>query len=418
MKRTNKSFLLLLLILFCQPAASQVQLNDSAKISLLTASPWYEAVNAFFGHTALRVQDDSTGVDAVFNYGYFDSSQPHFIYHFIRGETDYVLGVITYDQFMAEYGYKGQEVVEQELNMMPDEKQELYEALVVNALPENMRYRYNYFHDNCATRPRDMVERYVGAPIEYPPTAREQSFRDMVHEHVSHSTWVKFGIDLLIGSEADQVIDTRQKMYIPSYLMNSFQGATVHRPDTVRLPLVESSHVVLERNPEINAPGKEFPLSPMMTAIILLFLAIIVSLVQNIKLDKSKLSQLFDTFLFGVTGLGGLVVFVLMYYSEHPATNPNWNFAWLHPFAFLILFLFWSKRARGIVYSYHFINFAVLTLFLSLWWLIPQQLPLATIPFSLCLWLRSATHLYIRRKERIKNKRFSSSRALKRGWGL
>src|SRR5690554_467667 len=350
MKRTNKSFLLLLLILFFQPAAAQVQLNDSARITLLTASPWYEAVYAYFGHTAIRVQDDSTGVDAVFNYGYFDSSQPNFMYHFIRGETDYVLGVITFDQFIAEYGYKGQEVVEQELNLMVDEKHDLYEALVINALPENRGYRYNYFYDNCATRPRDMVENYIRGTVEYPPTAEGQSFRDLIHEHVNHSRWTKFGIDLVIGGDADRDINVREKMYIPSYLMNSFQGAMVHREDTIRMPLVSEARVVLERNPAINTPAKEFPLSPATTALVLLFISLVVSIVQTIKLDKTKLPLVFDTLLFGVAGLGGLIVLVLMYFSEHPATNPNWNFAWLHPFALLAVFLFWSKRASGIVY--------------------------------------------------------------------
>lgn len=419
MKRTDSLILLLFFALFSQPATAQVQLNDSAKVSLLTASPWYDAVYAFFGHTAIRVQDDSTGVNAVFNYGYFDSSQPNFIYHFIRGETDYVLGVITHEQFMAEYGYKGQEVVEQELNLSPEEKQALFDALVMNALPENRGYRYNYFHDNCATRPRDMVEKYTRGAIEYPPTAEGQSFRDLIHEHVSHSPWVKFGIDLLIGSDADRAINAREKMYIPSYLMDSFEGAIVHGNDTVPgRPLVSRTTVVLPGDPVLNDPGKPFPVSPMAAGIALLVLTFLVSLVQTIQLDKTKLPQLYDTFLFGVAGLGGIVVCTLMYFSEHPATNPNWNLAWLNPFALLAALLFWSKRAAGIVYFYHFINFAVLLVFLLSGWLVPQQLPLATIPFAACLWLRSATHLYLQRKERVKNKRYASSRTLKRGWGI
>ncbi len=419
MKRTDSLIWLFLLALFFQPTTAQVQLNDSARISLLTASPWYEAVYAFFGHTAIRVSDDSTGVDAVFNYGYFDSSQPHFIYHFIRGETDYVLGVITYDQFIAEYGYKGQEVIEQELNLTSNEKQELFDALVINALPENKGYRYNYFHDNCATRPRDMVENYVHGTIEYPPTKEGQSFRDLVHEHVEHSSWVRFGIDLLIGSDADNVIDVRQKMYIPSYLKNSFEEAIIHGNDTVAdRPLVSHSRVVLSRDPEVNDPGKQAIITPMIAAIILLFFTFLVSIVQTIKLDKTKLPQLYDTFLFGIAGLAGVIVCVLMYFSEHPATNPNWNFAWLNPFALLAAFLFWSKQAGNVVYSYHFINFAVLTFFLLLWWLIPQQLPWVTIPFSLSLWLRSGMNLYMQRKERVKSRRYASSRTLKRGWGI
>ena len=417
MKRSYSLILFLLFALFCQPVSAQVQLNDSARITLLTASPWYEAVYSLFGHTAIRVQDDSTGVDAVFNYGYFDSSQPHFIYHFIRGETDYVLGVITFDQFIAEYGYKGQEVVEQELNLSNQEKQALFDALMVNALPENMGYRYNYFYDNCATRPRDMVERYTHGTIEYPPTKEGQSYRDLVHEHVDHSPWTKFGIDLVIGSDADRDINVREKMYIPSYLMNSFEGAII-QGDSIQRPLVSQSHVILPGSPEINHPGKRFPVSPMMAGIILLLLTLLVSLMQVVKLDSIKLAKLYDTFLFGIVGLGGVIVCVLMYFSEHPATNPNWNFAWINPFSLLAAILFWSKRATPIVYWYHFINFAVLLLFLLVWWLIPQQLPLATILFSLCLAIRSATHLYMLRKERVKNKRYASSRTLKRGWGI
>jgi hypothetical protein len=444
MKKIAPLILFTIFALSLQPVAAQVKLSDSARITLLTASPWYEAVYSLFGHTANRVQDDSTGIDAVFNYGYFDSSQPHFIYHFIRGETDYVLGVTSFQQFLIEYGYKGQEVVEQELNLSLQEKQELFDALQINALPENCGYRYNYFFDNCATRPRDMVERYTHGIIEYPPTQEGQSFRDLIHEHVSHSPWTKFGIDLIIGSDADREIDVREKMYIPSYLMNSFeeatihpnsnpehdeisrqgddvhQGNTIHQGDSVTLsrPLVSHSSVLLPGNPEVNHPGKRFPVTPFTAGIILLVLTLLLSLWQAVRLDKLKLQQWFDTFLFGVSGLGGIIVFVLMYFSEHPATNPNWNFAWLNPIALFAAFLFWSSRAEKAVFFYHFINFAVVLLFLLLWWLIPQQLPLETIPFALCLALRSGTNLLIVRKKRIKNRRYASSRTLKRRWGI
>ena len=416
------SFIILLFTLFAfplQPVAAQVQLSESARVTLLTASPWYEAVYSLFGHTAIRVQDDITGVDAVFNYGYFDSSQPFFIYHFIRGETDYVLGVTTYQQFVIEYGYKGQEVVEQELNLTFQEKQELFDALQINALPENCGYRYNYFFDNCATRPRDMVEGYTHGTIEYPPTEERQSFRDLIHEHVSHSPWTKFGIDLIIGSDADREINVREKMYIPSYLMNSFEGATIHENEsTSSRHLVSNSHVLLPGNPELNLPGKRFPVTPLGAGIILLAVTLVLSLWQTVRLNQMRLLQWFDTFLFGVVGLGGIIVFVLMYFSEHPATNPNWNLIWLNPIALLAAFLFCSSRAEKIVYIYHFVNFAVVLLFLLLWWLIPQQLPLETIFFALCLVLRSGFNLLMTRKKRIRNRRYVSSRTLKRRWGI
>ncbi|HCC85271.1 MAG TPA: hypothetical protein DEQ06_01525, partial [Porphyromonadaceae bacterium] len=188
------------LLLLNPSIKAQVQLNDSATVSLLTASPWNGAIYALFGHTAIRVQDDSTGIDEVYNYGFFDSSQPGFIYNFVRGRTDYILGVTSFADFIYEYRAKGQQVVEQQLNLSPAEKQKLYDALYENALPENRKYRYNYFYDNCATRPRDMVEQYCNGEIQYPPTDAPQSYRDLVHESLVNYPWYSFGIDLLIGS--------------------------------------------------------------------------------------------------------------------------------------------------------------------------------------------------------------------------
>ncbi|HHX31718.1 MAG TPA: DUF4105 domain-containing protein [Bacteroidales bacterium] len=417
MKKYILKIVPLFLILLTQTVDAQVQLHDNAKVSLLTASPWHDVVYGLFGHTAIRVQDDSVGVDAIYNYGYFDSSQPDFMYNFIRGKTDYVLGVTTFDEFMFEYGFKGQQVYEQTLNLTPHEKQQLFNALYINSLPENMRYRYNYFYDNCATRPRDMIEEYVNGTIVYQPTSKTQSFRDLLHECTVEHKWTKFGIDLMVGSPSDRVIDVREKMFIPNYLMGSFEGATMVVNDTLSYPLVLESEVVLELNSELNNPGEQSIFTPFVTAFALLLLSIIVSLLQMANLNKVRPAKAYDTLLFGVAGIGGLVLFTLIFFSEHPATSPNWNFAWLNIFALVAAVLFWVKSATRIVYFYHFINFAVITLFVLLWWLIPQELPIATIPFSLSLLVRSGTNIYTKRNKKIKNSHFTSSKHMKAGWG-
>jgi hypothetical protein len=397
--------------------SAQVQLSDSASISLLTASPWNGALYALFGHTAIHVQDDSTGVDLVYNYGFFDSSQPHFYYNFVRGKTDYILGVTTFADFLFEYDHKGQQVIEQEIAFSSVEKQQLYEALFVNALPENRSYRYNYFYDNCSTRPRDMIEKSIKGTIHYPPTPQEQSYRDLLHECLDAYPWISFGIDLVIGTGADKTIGLREKMFLPSYLMDAFEGAVIIENDTVSYNLVKNSAVILTHQNERNSISEQGPLTPIVVAFVLLAFSILVTLLQIVKLNVSKLPKRFDTLLFASAGIAGFIVFFLMYFSEHPATSPNWNFVWLNLFALIAALLFWVKSANRVVYFYHFINFALLTVFLLLWWLIPQQLPAATIPFSMSLWLRSASNLYVLRKNNLTNRRFTSSSYMKAGWG-
>ena len=397
--------------------SAQVQLSDSASISLLTASPWNGALYALFGHTAIHVQDDSTGVDLVYNYGFFDSSQPHFYYNFVRGKTDYILGVTTFADFLFEYDHKGQQVIEQEIAFSSVEKQQLYEALFVNALPENRSYRYNYFFDNCSTRPRDMIEKSIKGTIHYPPTPQEQSYRDLLHECLDAYPWISFGIDLVIGTGADKTIGLREKMFLPSYLMDAFEGAVIIENDTVSYNLVKNSAVILTHQNERNSISEQGPFTPIVVAFVLLAFSILVTLLQIVKLNVSKLPKRFDTLLFASAGIAGFIVFFLMYFSEHPATSPNWNFVWLNLFALIAALLFWVKSANRVVYFYHFINFALLTVFLLLWWLIPQQLPTATIPFSMSLWLRSGMNVFMLTKRRKTNKRYVSSKYMKAGWG-
>ena len=412
----NKYILSVLLALLSLVASAQIRLSDSAKISILTASPWSGAAYALYGHTAILVQDDSTGVDAVFNYGFFDLNQPNFMYNFMRGKTDYVLGVNSLEQFFTEYRMKGSEVISQELNLPADEKNELWNALYINALPENRGYRYNYFFDNCVTRPRDLVEKYTKGEIKYPADTQTQTFRDLIHECVHTYPWMEFGIDLVIGSGADKPISLREKMFLPAYYMNALDRATVLVNDTLSYPIVKDKRVVLQAvsSPEPDAL-QSFP-RPAVAAVALLLLAILVSAFQLMKHNRALLPKIFDTVVFAVAGVGGFIIFFLMFFSEHPATSPNWNFVWLNVFALVFVILFWVKSLRNAVIIYHFINFAVLSLFLLLWWLIPQQLPVATIPFAMVLWIRSGVNVRAVRQSRLRKQQFTTFKQMRAGW--
>ena len=53
----KKWFILGLLGIITQLAFAQVSLSDTARISLLTSSPYEEEVFTVYGHAALRVHD-------------------------------------------------------------------------------------------------------------------------------------------------------------------------------------------------------------------------------------------------------------------------------------------------------------------------------------------------------------------------
>lgn len=246
MKRPNLYILLLFFLLLLPFGQTTANGNDSIRLSLLTCAPG-EEIYSLFGHTAIRYEDPANGIDAVFNYGLFSFNTPNFIFRFSLGETDYQLGATDYAHFAAEYAFDGRSVWQQTLNLSKEEKAELIRLLQENYRPENRIYRYNFFYDNCATRPRDKIEESIIGKVIYPsePQDGSRSFRDIVHQYCKEHPWARFGIDLCIGSEADRPITQRQMMFAPFYLMDAFAGAQIAN-DSIQRPLVSDKALIVD----------------------------------------------------------------------------------------------------------------------------------------------------------------------------
>ena len=69
---TSSSLFFLLLLPTGQTTANS---NDSIRLSLLTCAPG-EEIYSLFGHTAIRYENPSQGIDVVFNYGLFSFNTP------------------------------------------------------------------------------------------------------------------------------------------------------------------------------------------------------------------------------------------------------------------------------------------------------------------------------------------------------
>ncbi|NDV67551.1 DUF4105 domain-containing protein [Dysgonomonas sp. 25] len=374
------------------------ELSDSAEISIVTNEPWTKEVYSVFGHTVIRVKDPVQKIDLSFNYGVFDFASPNFMGRFMTGATDYM--VLGYDMsyYFAEFKERGVAVYEQRLNLTQEEKENVWEFLIVNVQPENRVYRYNFLYDNCATRPRDILEQCVNGKINYTPSNKEQTYRDLIHECVDIKPWLRFGIDLVIGGDADKVITDRQKDFLPRYLQNAYRGAVIERPDGTRVPLVASEHILIpgEKTSDITDMPSD---TPLIAGWILFALTAFFSYLVY-KKNKLALGRFYATIIFLVAGFLGGLIFFLMYFSEHPCVNPNWNLVWLNPLQFIIGCLFFVKPLRKHVYYYHFINFVALLLFTLAWGLIPQKLEFAFLPYIMSILLISGTYVMTTKKVR------------------
>ena len=366
--------------------------EDSIRFSLLTCGAG-EEIYSLFGHTAIRYENFTRGIDAVFNYGIFSFNTPNFILRFTLGETDYQLGVTSYKQFAYEYTWTGRDVWQQTLNLNAEEKKKLLALLEENYLPQNRIYRYNFFYDNCATRPRDQIERAVQGTLEYADDMTSFqtgiSFRDIVHQYTIGHSWARFGIDLCLGSQADKDITRRQMMFAPFYLKDFLAKAQLKNAQGMERPLVSSEDHIIQSPQQTST--EEAP-SPLQTAF-LLFTIVTIATAYGIYRRKSL--WLLDLLLFLAAGVAGCILAFLASFSQHPAVSPNYLLFLFHPLHLLCL-PWMIKRVRKKEKSiYMWANITVLTFFILLWRIIPQEFNLAVLPLALSLWIRSASNLYL-----------------------
>lgn len=380
----------LILLLAC--SSWSVSARDSVCFSLLTCSPG-EEIYELFGHTAVRYRNITTGEDLTINYGIFDFDTPNFILRFVRGETDYMMGITPFRYFINSYALRGSSVFEQQLDLSTEEANKLDSLFRVNYLPSNRMYRYNYFYDNCTTRARDRIEEVLTDSLFYSKIETGTTYRQWVKRCTEGHPWADFGINLCLGSEADKPLNNRQQMFLPMNLQKAFSQAVVLR-DSTRHNLVLNEKFLLSPIYEDNTPQEGFELSPMQTAWGLFLVVLLLSILEW---RRRSVWWGIDLLLFSLQGVAGCLIAFLFFCSVHPTVDSNYLLIILNPLPLFFLPTMLYRIRKGKKDPYDVANLIVLTLFIAFLPVIPQKISLVIVPLALILWIRSLLHLIVAR---------------------
>ncbi len=360
------------------------------KISLLTCFPGSE-VYELEGHTALRIVDENG--DMAYNWGTFDFNSPNFLYRFVKGETDYMLSECPTQLFLGHYDLHGRRVIEQDLNLSPEQAAELKRLVNDNMLPQNRVYRYNYVLDNCATRPLMLIEQATGDSITLPPYAGAGStFREAMMYYHSAYPWYQFGIDLALGNGIDRQVTSREKSFAPMDLMEMLRTVKINDGSGARVPIVGAERVLVKGTP---GGASEGPTPWWLTPLFWCWIVFAASTVVTWRdMSARKLSRWFDTLLFGIFGVAGLLLTFLIFVSVHEATSPNWLYLWLNPGCLFIAVGVWIKSWKRAVYWWQIVNFALVLILGLLGAYGVQKLNAAFWPLILSDLMRSIMYIY------------------------
>ena len=331
-KETKMQKILFIMCLLWTACFNAVAQNDSVRVSLLTVSPGTK-VYELYGHTAIRVKEVTPGrfSDWVFNYGTFSFEQENFVWRFVKGETDYELGVVPYALFYDNYVQEARGIHELVLNLTPEESRRLVDALSHNLLPENATYRYNFFYDNCTTRAVDMIEKAIDGKIVWPETDSNRTLRNIVEEYADVYPWLRLGQNLLLGAEADEPAGRDAQGFAPLYAEGFVEKAKIVAPDGKTRYLVNTSTTLLPTPPRAIPDA---PLTPMVLFGTLLAFTVAVTAREW---QKRRYFWSMDALLLLAQGVFGLGVAFMFAFSDHPTVHSNWTVVLLNPLPLLYL---------------------------------------------------------------------------------
>lgn len=379
-----KQFFLFCLILSSFASNAQFgSLSPAAEISIITIGPGSELYDKF-GHSAFRIKDSLSGVDVAFNYGVYDFDTPNFYTKFAQGKLLYELRADYFQQFFMRYVHENRWVKEQVLNLTQAEKQAVSDFLWNNALPQNKKYKYDFFFDNCATKIRDVIQVVLGKKLEYKDDyiQEELSFRELIQQNLQANTWGSLGIDTALGAVIDQKAKPIEYQFLPEYVYKGAEHAVVYRNETSE-PLVKSSKVLFKNTP--TPPHNNFWLSPLFVFGILGSVIVFITFRDYTKRTRSRF---LDGTLFFVTGLIGIILLLLWFATDHTATANNYNLLWAFPLSLFLVIAISQKNTSHFLKRYVFLLLLLLVLLAVHWISGVQVFAIGLLPLLIALAIR------------------------------
>jgi hypothetical protein len=376
----KKIILVIAVLLVFQAGPAKAVITDSTDVFLITCAPGTESYS-IYGHTALRIAVRGTSFDRVYNWGIFDFSTPNFVYRFAKGRLDYLLGAYPYEDFLSEYISEGRPVWSQKLNLTGAEKENLFELINENLRPENIKYRYDFFFDNCATRVRDIVAASATDTVIFPVREKKKTFRQLIDPYQKVLPWLDLGADMLLGLQADRKATAFDEMFLPVMLRDNMQN-TVIVHSGLQEPLVGPVEIVSD----ISAPAR---LAKTWVPQAVFYLVLVFVILLTFVFKRPGLEKAADFVLYFIYSVLAVLIVFTNIFSEHDALHFNLLFLGINILIPVLFGYLFSKR-KAIRLSRVALGLSVLWIPASL--IAGQGINPAILPIVLIIMVRLFRH--------------------------
>jgi hypothetical protein len=353
---------------------------DRTEVYLITCGPGTETYS-IYGHSALRIFKPGLDSDIIYNWGVFDFETPNFVWKFAKGRLEYMLAEENFSRFLALYNHEKRYVIQQRIFLDSAETVKLEMLVNENLRPENRKYKYDFFYDDCSTRIRDLLEKSLSGKLIYPQEdGSKTTFRDLTDTYQEKYQWLKLGIDLIMGSPGERKATVRDKAFLPVEMQQVFSETLVQREGKL-VPLLSSPETLLD----FPAPALKsgFLTSPALAALIFMILIV----VSTLTLKNKRFVNYIDILVFSLYSILAVMMIFFNFFTDHAQMRWNLNIIWLSPVLIVCLAALILGRSWTIWFR---ILFYLTAFFLVFQFLLPQEFNIAFIPMAVVIAFRAS----------------------------
>jgi Domain of unknown function (DUF4105) len=296
-----------------------IQLSENAKISVLTIGLADES-HSLYGHTAIRVNDPTNGIDLVYNYGMFDFNTKYFILKFVKGDMQYFAISYPYRDFEESYHEENRSIYEQTLNISSIEKQVLYDKLNAVIYSDERFYTYKFIDRNCTTKVMDILNDVLANKPIIKKNIETRTYREVLFPFVKNHFFMKLGINIIFGTKVDE---KATKLFLPLDFMENLKNTKYKNQN-----LVSDTKTNFDAKRETNI--SIFDSIYFLSFILLIF----------VLLNKKATTIIY----FLIFGIIGFLFSAIGLYSFHEEVLWNYNILVFNPMLLVLVFFMLKKN--------------------------------------------------------------------------
>ncbi len=323
----------------------QQRRGDDLTLKIAVIGPG-DALYLWWGHIALVIEDAATGNADLYDYGVFSFEDEHFFVNFALGRLWYKCDVSPADRNLDQYIRANRDVTLYTLDLSPQKKEAVKRFAERNALPENRKYLYHHFRDNCATRIRDIIDWATEGQFKarVGDLPGRHTFRQHIRRYMLRSPFFDWFLCFLMGYDIDKPLTVWDEMFLPSEIGRRIADFHYTDESGAERPLVsatERRNAAINRPPVPDAPNRQWARGLAAGAALAVLLAVL-SAARKKRPGRALWGAAHS--LLGLSfGVAGAVLLFLMFFTNHDYTYRNSNVLFVNPL--LLLAVPWGLRA-------------------------------------------------------------------------